>query len=134
MNEHNFIQQLVTNKRRRVEYFLNKQEAEYFIQDLFQFLFVEQSGESDTDRTCKRYEQLKNNFASLLSEVVRDKEKIKQHVGSFFGALPAIYNNLLDDAEAILDSDPAARSLSEVIVAYPGFYATVVYRLSHQIW
>jgi serine O-acetyltransferase len=44
------------------------------------------------------------------------------------------YKTLLEDAEAILKSDPAARSLSEVIVAYPGFYATVIYRLSHCIW
>jgi serine O-acetyltransferase len=41
---------------------------------------------------------------------------------------------LFEDAEAILASDPAARSLSEVIVAYPGFYATVIYRVSHCIW
>lgn len=134
MNEQDFIQQLLLNKRRRVEYFLNKQEAEYFIQDLFQFLFIDQAGESDVERTTKRYEQLKMAFASLLSEVVGDKERIKNHVASFFGALPDTYNVLLEDAEAILASDPAARNLSEVIVAYPGFYATVVYRLSHCIW
>lgn len=134
MNEQDFIQQLLANKRRRVEYFLSKGEAEYFIQDLFQFLFADQPGESDVDRTTKRYEQLKNNFASLLSELVSDKNVIKTHVALFFGGLPRIYKSLLEDAEAILASDPAARSLSEVIVAYPGFYATVVYRLSHCIW
>jgi serine O-acetyltransferase len=134
MNEQEFIQQLLANKRRRVEYFRSKQEAEYFIQDLFQFLFIDQAGESCTEKSTRRYAQLKNNFASLLSEVVADKEAIKSHVTSFFEALPDIYKTLFDDAEAILASDPAARSLSEVIVAYPGFYATVIYRLSHQIW
>jgi serine O-acetyltransferase len=69
-----------------------------------------------------------------LSEVVADKEAIKNHVTSFFGALPDIYKTLFEDAEAILASDPAARSLSEVIVAYPGFYATVIYRVSHCVW
>jgi serine O-acetyltransferase len=134
MNEQEFIQQLLANKRRRVEYILNKQEAEYFIQDLFQFLFVDQPGESDVEKTTRRYEQLKNNFASLLSEVVHDNEALKNHVTCFFGGLPDTYKTLLEDAEAILASDPAARSLSEVIVAYPGFFATVVYRLSHCIW
>lgn len=134
MNEHDFIQQLLVNKRRRVEYFLNKQEAEYFIQDLFQFLFIDQAGENDADKTAKRYEQLKMAFASLLSELVHNKEEIKEHVASFFEALPGLYKALIEDAEAILASDPAARNLSEVIVAYPGFYATVIYRLSHQIW
>jgi serine O-acetyltransferase len=33
-----------------------------------------------------------------------------------------------------LKFDPAARSVEEVLVAYPGFYATAVYRLSHQLW
>lgn len=133
MNENDFIQQLLLNKRRRVQYFLNKQEAEYFIQDLFQFLFV-QAGEGDVERTTKRYEQLKNNFASLLSELVHDNEIVKDHVSRFFSNLPNTYKALLEDADAILASDPAARNLSEVIVAYPGFYATVIYRLSHCIW
>jgi serine O-acetyltransferase len=134
MNEHDFIQQLLVNKRRRVEYFVNKQDAEYFIQDLFQFLFVDQAGESNAEKTVRRYEQLKMAFASLLSEVVLEKEKVKEQVCAFFEALPSIYQALLQDAEAILASDPAARSLSEVIMAYPGFYATVIYRLSHQVW
>ncbi|HUP13825.1 MAG TPA: serine O-acetyltransferase [Niastella sp.] len=134
MNEQDFIQQLLTNKRRRVEYFLNKQEADYFIQDMFQFLFVAQASESDLEKVTKRYEQLKNVFAALLSELVHEKEVITNHVEAFFGALPQLYKALIEDAEAILKSDPAARSLSEVIVAYPGFYATVVYRISHCIW
>jgi serine O-acetyltransferase len=52
----------------------------------------------------------------------------------FFDALPALYQKLLKDAEAILQSDPAAKSIGEVMAAYPGFYATVVYRLSNQLW
>lgn len=134
MNEQDFIQQLLLNKRRRVEYFLNKQEAEYFIQDLFQFLFIDQPGESDVEKTTKRYGQLKMAFAALLSEVVHDHEVLKNGVACFFNGLPNTYKALLEDAEAILASDPAARSLSEVIVTYPGFFATVVYRLSHCIW
>jgi serine O-acetyltransferase len=134
MNETDFIQQLLVNKRRRVEYFLNKGEAEYFIQDLFQFLFIDQASEGDVEKTVRRYEQLKNAFAALLSELLHDKVVIQKRVDAFFGALPRLYQCLLEDAEAILKSDPAARSLSEVIVAYPGFYATAIYRLSHCIW
>src|SRR6476661_289742 len=113
MNEQDFIQQLLQNKRRRVAYFQSKQEAEYFIQDLFNFLFIDQAGDCDVPNTCKRYEQLKNNFASLLSEVVCEKDVIQNHVAAFFGNLPGTYKTLLEDAEAILASDPAARSLSE---------------------
>jgi serine O-acetyltransferase len=37
------------------------------------------------------------------------------------------------DAMAALKSDPAAKSLREVYLAYPGFYAIAVHRLSNQL-
>ena len=40
---------------------------------------------------------------------------------------------MLLDAQAIYDGDPAAHSIDEVILAYPGFFATAVYRLAHQL-
>ena len=51
----------------------------------------------------------------------------------FFAALPRIREALLDDARAIYDGDPAAHSVDEVILAYPGFRAIAVYRLAHQL-
>jgi serine O-acetyltransferase len=38
------------------------------------------------------------------------------------------------DAEAAFKKDPAAKSLREVYLAYPGFYAITMYRLSHLLW
>ena len=58
---------------------------------------------------------------------------MKQHADGFFLEIPAIYGRLIEDAEAVLEFDPAAQSLEEVMVAYPGFYATAVYRISHQL-
>jgi serine O-acetyltransferase len=54
-------------------------------------------------------------------------------VHRFFTRLPEIRAELLLDAQAIYDGDPAASSVDEVIVAYPGFFATAVYRLAHQL-
>ena len=51
----------------------------------------------------------------------------------FFAALPDIRAALLLDAQAICDGDPAAHSIDEVILAYPGFRATAVHRLAHQL-
>jgi serine O-acetyltransferase len=51
----------------------------------------------------------------------------------FFTALPGIREALLLDARAIYDGDPAAHSIDEVILAYPGFRAIAVYRLAHQL-
>lgn len=52
---------------------------------------------------------------------------------SFIAALPRIREALLLDAQAICDGDPAAQSVDEVIIAYPGFLATAVYRIAHQL-
>ncbi len=49
-------------------------------------------------------------------------------------ALPEVVLDLDKDAEAILAGDPAARSLMEVKLAYPGFLATAVYRVTRVLW
>jgi serine O-acetyltransferase len=52
---------------------------------------------------------------------------------SFTAHLPAIQEALRLDAEATCAADPAATSVDEVIVAYPGFYALACYRLAHHL-
>jgi len=54
-------------------------------------------------------------------------------VDAFLAELPAIRAALLLDARALYEGDPAAVSVDEVIVAYPGFFATAVYRLAHAL-
>ena len=50
------------------------------------------------------------------------------------GALPALHAALVDDARATAAGDPAAESVDEVVLAYPGFYATAAYRLAHTLY
>ena len=134
LDEQTFIKQLLNNNRKRLQSFPDKQTAEEFIEELFRFLFVGEAQAVDEDRLSEQYKSLKNTFAALLFEVVNDETTVKQNTVQFFSALPDIHNRLIKDAEAILASDPAARSLEEVMAAYPGFYATVVYRLTNQLW
>ena len=51
----------------------------------------------------------------------------------FKNSFKEIRSKLDLDALAALNSDPAAKSLEEIYLAYPGFYAIIVYRLSHQL-
>jgi serine O-acetyltransferase len=51
----------------------------------------------------------------------------------FVEALPRIAESCHLDAEALIDGDPAAESLEEIIVSYPGFYAIVVYRVANTL-
>lgn len=52
----------------------------------------------------------------------------------FFEDLPEVYETMQTDAQAIMDGDPAAKSIREVIRTYPGFTAICVYRIAHQLW
>ena len=49
----------------------------------------------------------------------------------FLKKIPQIAKTLDLDAKAALQGDPAAQSLEEVIITYPGFYALCVHRLAH---
>ncbi len=53
---------------------------------------------------------------------------------AFFQSLPEIHRQLLVDAAAIERGDPAAESVDEVILAYPGFLAIAVYRIAHRFY
>lgn len=39
-----------------------------------------------------------------------------------------------EDIQVIYDNDPAARSLAEVILCYPGLHALINYRLAHRLY
>lgn len=45
--------------------------------------------------------------------------------------LPTLKDMIFRDASAIYEGDPAAHSLYEVMLCYPGFFATAVYRIAH---
>jgi len=55
-------------------------------------------------------------------------------VGTFFSELPAIRSMLGTDIRSAFKGDPAAKSLDEVILSYPGLEAILVHRLAHFFW
>jgi len=73
-------------------------------------------------------------LSTLVYDVARDGDKAQAVTEAFFRELPGIYEVLLNDAASIVKNDPAARSVEEVQVAYPGFYAIATYRVAHQLY
>ncbi|WP_291789285.1 serine O-acetyltransferase EpsC [Cecembia sp.] len=51
----------------------------------------------------------------------------------FFMGIEKIYDLLLQDVQAMFDGDPAAKSNTEIIRCYPGFYAIAAYRIAHSL-
>jgi serine O-acetyltransferase len=77
-------------------------------------------------------ENLKNDLKIIFLNTQTNLDKSPdQIVKSFFESIPIIYDLLLDDAQAIHDGDPAAKSRDQVIRTYPGFLAIACYRIGH---
>jgi serine O-acetyltransferase len=51
----------------------------------------------------------------------------------FLRALPHLRSRLSDDVQAAFDGDPAAKSIDEVIFAYPAIFGITIYRLAHEL-
>jgi serine O-acetyltransferase len=60
-------------------------------------------------------------------------EEARRVAARFLGCLPAVRDALVLDVQAAYDGDPAASSLDEVILAYPGMLAVTVHRVAHEL-
>ena len=78
---------------------------------------------------------LEASLIKMLAPLKNSMEgEIPEVTAEFFRRLPAIYDKLTLDAEAIVKGDPAARDLDEVILTYPGFLAISIYRIAHEFF
>ena len=71
---------------------------------------------------------LKLNDTDCIEDINTRVSDISQCVT---GKLADIQQLLYKDAQAGFDGDPAARSVEEVILTYPGFFAVLVHRIAH---
>ncbi|MFK8165335.1 MAG: serine O-acetyltransferase EpsC [Lewinella sp.] len=110
--------------------------AQEWLEGLLQFLFPEYSPvKFASDRGFRLHYQtndlrLYTILDGLADELQEPPATIRD---AFEAAVPAIYQSLSEDADAILAGDPAARSRTEVISTYPGFYALAVHRIAHRL-
>jgi serine O-acetyltransferase len=86
---------------------------------------------------------------SIAMEMVRSAEMLREILDSvrksldcspeelaeaFFSRVPEAFEQLASDAEAFAKFDPAASSIEEIILCYPGFFAITVYRMAHILY
>ena len=102
-----------------------KDTVENFTKQLFYALFDE--GYYD-----EKEQFLKISFLKILENLaIEDGEYFWDIYSRKF---EAIRRKLDLDAIATEQNDPAAKSLEEVYLAYPGFHAIAIYRLSHELY
>jgi len=132
-NYQNFIKRLYDTRISQPCPYPGAEESQRFISGLTQLLFPHTISGSFADYLQQFSEseaQLKKMLNTLKCSSAIDPDAL---VSEFFDALPGIYDKLLLDAEAIYWFDPAAKSIQEVIHAYPGFFAISVYRIAHEL-
>lgn len=123
------IDKIINHKKKPHLNFSLKHKTEKFTNNLFHTLF--------DAKACveKNIIQLEQDFKEIYDianfENIASNENIWER---FLLKLPSILKNLNIDAQEIYDHDPAANSVEEVFLAYPGFYAIAIYRFSHELY
>lgn len=75
--------------------------------------------------------QIKLKLEALFTQLnISDKNKIDSLIKKF----PSIVKSLDLDAKSAYAGDPAAGSLDEILVCYPGFFAISVHRIAHELY
>lgn len=67
-------------------------------------------------------------------DLAQQQNLAHQIVQEFADQLPQIRRLLDTDACAAFEGDPAARSVDEVLITYPGMLAIIYHRLAHQLY
>jgi serine O-acetyltransferase len=62
------------------------------------------------------------------------QERGQREAVRFLEHLPEIRRILTTDVQAAYDGDPAAKTIDEVIISYPGLLAITIHRIAHQLW
>lgn len=72
----------------------------------------------------------KRKFLKIFKKVFKNNYSFRE----FRKFLDHIKKALSFDLDTYLLNDPAVQSIEEVIICYPGFFATLVYRVAHNLY
>ena len=75
---------------------------------------------------CNNQQTIRELFLSVIDNNI---EKCKE----FESKLPSLKKELEADLAFFMESDPAAESKQEILLAYPGFKAISAYRIAHEL-
>jgi serine O-acetyltransferase len=101
-----------------------KDSIESFTKSLFYSLFDDAYADTHMSNIQSLFITVSENLGVANNEAIWKE---------FKSSFSQIRQKLDEDAKAIERNDPASKSLTEVYLAYPGFHAISIYRLSHQL-
>ncbi|PIQ23597.1 serine acetyltransferase [bacterium (Candidatus Blackallbacteria) CG17_big_fil_post_rev_8_21_14_2_50_48_46] len=111
---------------------LSRKRVYSWVEDLLGILFPHlEEHITPAEEISVRLTELQAQLGRLLKQLGTEPE-----ISALFFAedLPHADLCIQQDAKGIWQGDPAAHSLDEVIMTYPGFLAVAIYRLAHALW
>ncbi|MBR2616697.1 MAG: serine acetyltransferase [Clostridia bacterium] len=120
-----------------VRNFPTRDNVKDFLNELrFLYFPVLDSGKEHARRSAyKRLQSVQKRLTNILLPVLAgDKEKTAKIVEDFMPRIPVVLSALLKDLQAFYEGDPAAKTLDEIMLCYPGFYAVTLYRVAHELF
>jgi serine O-acetyltransferase len=108
-----------------------------FLNQLMDFLFPHFSSQVyySAEDVISKLQLLERDLISLMKIMNGNSiADIRKTANNFMLKVPKVHDMLWDDATAIYEGDPAAESIDEVILAYPGFIAILIYRFAHELY
>jgi serine O-acetyltransferase len=135
MIEQDFLERLGFNQEESGIY-PSKELVHKFLNQFTNLLFpVRREVKISSNEAEKQWNQLKQLLGEILSLLKSfNSESTDKLVEDYFELIPDLYDQMYEDAKAIFEFDPAAHSVEEIILAYPGFQAIMVYRLAHPLY
>jgi serine O-acetyltransferase len=106
-----------------------KRQSQKFTQLLFNAFF---DGDTDTAKALTELEELFHRIRDIACPEIKGKPCKTWR--DFTKGIPDLYCSLKKDALAIFNNDPAAKSIKEVYLAYPGFFAISIYRMAKKFY
>jgi serine O-acetyltransferase len=101
---------------------------------------TETSDKRTTKRLVKKLHKVLKKQIKYALLYLADEEKSKQIAKrscvlciEFIKRIPKIRQMVYKDVEAHFSGDPAAYNRDQIIISYPGLYATVIYRMAHEL-
>ena len=105
-----------------------------FFENILGLLFPDFASEplKEPVQVAEKIEELKHKLSQILIlNRHLHKGEGPEIADAFFQNLEAVYDLLQKDVQALFAGDPAAKSVTEVIRCYPGFYAVAAYRIAN---
>ncbi|MDF2158686.1 serine acetyltransferase [Algoriphagus sp. CAU 1675] len=108
--------------------------VQQFFEDLLGLLFPEYTVQKikEINEVEARLDELKNRLTAILVRNVQLHNQDGKHLSKkFFKELEDVYDWVHLDVDAMYEGDPAAKSRTEILRSYPGFFAIAAYRIAH---